>query len=112
MFSLAAQHIYTTTFVTLVGLQNDHKDIMKEIEKGLHKLHAETKEESQQTQQETEDMDSQPSTSAAIGARVGPETFAKVDRVDPGSPAALAVSKWQTDGHDFLSSSDHFSPRE
>ena len=40
------------TIITGQGLQNDHKKIMKEIEEGLHKIHATARERKQENLEE------------------------------------------------------------
>jgi len=67
--------------VCRAGLQNDHKDVMKQIETQLHELHARS------------------GTDAVCPMEVNGEhhavnsaVFARIDHVDSGSPAAAAVS--------------------
>ncbi|KAI3372819.1 hypothetical protein L3Q82_023278 [Scortum barcoo] len=64
-------------------LQNDHKQIMKEIEEALHKLHAREKAKRQQDEAEAqvEAMEQQVTL---------PPPFARVDAVTQGSPACGA----------------------
>ena len=76
-----------------VGLQNDHKELMAQIEEGLYTIHAEVKaqKEAEAVEQGTEAV-----TSAAQAMEVEQEdwnkkAFVKVDRVDQGSPAEAAV---------------------
>ncbi|KIW11264.1 hypothetical protein PV08_10564 [Exophiala spinifera] len=86
------------TRARIITLRNDWKDLMDRIEKGLHKHHAEYQasddyknsllqpEEQQATPQATS---SQPQQSSSV-----PETpFAKVNSVEPGSPAHEAGLK-------------------
>ena len=65
-----------------LGLRNDHKALMKEIEKQLYSIHAEAKEKG------TVAVQVQPDPS-----EVQPKTFACVTMVTNGSPAHNAV-KW------------------
>ena len=67
------------------GLQNDHKNLMKEIENGLHQLHASARAGSRLNSiQEPMDANAAPT---AISAK----PFMKVNRVDNDSPAFDAV---------------------
>ena len=66
------------------GLQNDHKDVMKQIETKLHELHS----RSSGTEAGESPMEVNGEHHAVSGAAV----FARVDHVDDGSPAAAAVS--------------------
>ncbi|XP_069475693.1 26S proteasome non-ATPase regulatory subunit 9 isoform X2 [Ambystoma mexicanum] len=61
-------------------LQNDHKEIMKEIEEALHRLHAREKEKRMKDEAEAE-------ADAQSKSETLPHPFAKVDAVTPGSPA-------------------------
>lgn len=65
-------------------LQTDHSLLMKEIEEELYKIHAEIRatKDSGEVPVEVADTPDQSTPSAA--------PFAKVDRVDAGSPAAIA----------------------
>ncbi len=69
----------------VLGLQNDHKAIMAEIEEALHKLHAreKAKREQDETEAQQEAMEQQVTL---------PPPFARVDAVTQGSPACGAVS--------------------
>lgn len=69
----------------LSGLQNDHKDIMVEIEEALHKLHA--REKTKRQQDETGAQDEAMEQQVTL-----PPPFARVDAVTQGSPACGAVS--------------------
>ncbi|XP_038558874.1 26S proteasome non-ATPase regulatory subunit 9 [Micropterus salmoides] len=64
-------------------LQNDHKEIMVEIEEALHKLHAreKAKRERDEAEAQEEPMDQQVTL---------PPPFARVDAVTQGSPACVA----------------------
>ncbi|XP_070551801.1 26S proteasome non-ATPase regulatory subunit 9-like [Ptychodera flava] len=62
----------------IICLQNDHKDLMKQIEQGLHVLHGQERQVISRNQEEKMETDS---------AR--PRPFAKIDTVSPGSPAAI-----------------------
>ncbi|XP_074653038.1 26S proteasome non-ATPase regulatory subunit 9-like [Tubulanus polymorphus] len=64
----------------IICLQNDLKAVMKEIEENLHKLHAEAREKT---------VDSGEEQRMEIGASSQDlNAFARVDRVDEGSPAS------------------------
>ncbi|XP_043482949.1 26S proteasome non-ATPase regulatory subunit 9 [Leptopilina heterotoma] len=65
----------------IICLQNDHKNIMKKIEDGLHKVHGLTGKSPQ---------NSPVPTSSAIQENVYFEPFLRVNLVTPGSPAELA----------------------
>lgn len=69
------------------GLQNDHKDLMKSIEQCLYKIHADARDHGNEDVQTT-------SFPKPAARPTSPEKkpFAKVDRVDAGSPSAAAVS--------------------
>ena len=70
-----------------VGLQNDHKLIMKQIEEGLHQLHAANKrQKDQEVRMDTEEA-SKPE------ADIHTIPFARVDKVDLDSPASSGVCK-------------------
>ena len=69
----------------LLGLQNDHKAIMVEIEEALHKLHA--REKAKRQQDETEAQEEAMEQQVTL-----PPPFARVDAVTQGSPACGAVS--------------------
>lgn len=66
----------------IICLQNDHKNLMKTIEAELHKLHDSIRSE------RTEPMDVDESNPA--GETKLPTVFARIDRVDQGSPAERA----------------------
>ena len=68
------------------GLQNDHKALMKEIEVGLHQIHAAARAAKGAEGGETV-MDTTPAPS--LDSKMA---FVRVDRVDADSPAASAVS--------------------
>ncbi|XP_066270122.1 26S proteasome non-ATPase regulatory subunit 9-like [Branchiostoma lanceolatum] len=63
----------------IICLQNDHKAIMREIEEGLHHLHAQAREKGQ-----GEKMDVRPENTDKL------EPFARVDNVAAGGPASTA----------------------
>ncbi|XP_077985794.1 26S proteasome non-ATPase regulatory subunit 9-like [Glandiceps talaboti] len=71
--------IYTvrTARNQIICLQNDHKDIMKDIEQGLHLLHSQEKTSNHKPSEQPMETDS------AL-----PRPFAKIETVTPGSPAA------------------------
>ncbi|XP_041095861.1 26S proteasome non-ATPase regulatory subunit 9-like [Polyodon spathula] len=64
-------------------LQNDHKEIMQQIEEALYRLHAYEREkrEKDETQAKAEALEQDPPL---------PRPFAKVDAVTPGSPASMS----------------------
>lgn len=64
----------------VICLQNDHKDIMKQIEAKLYELHA----------QSSSVPESSPMEVNGEHHTVNHAAFARVDRVDDGSPAASA----------------------
>ena len=63
------------------GLQNDHKDVMKQIENMLHELHA----------QSSSNVESRMEVNGEHHA-VSYVAFAYIDHVDSGSPASSAVT--------------------
>ncbi|KAK3105800.1 hypothetical protein FSP39_006016 [Pinctada imbricata] len=65
-------------------LQNDHKDVMKEIEEELYKIHAEAR------QKKAESMEEDDGQSAGTSGKEELLPFATVDRVDDRSPASNA----------------------
>ncbi|XP_064609741.1 26S proteasome non-ATPase regulatory subunit 9-like [Liolophura sinensis] len=69
----------------VICLQNDHKDLMKSIEQCLYKIHADARDHSNEELQTT----SFPKP-AAKSTSSEKKPFAKVDRVDAGSPSAVA----------------------
>lgn len=76
--------------VFLLGLQNDHKAVMKQVEEALHQLHARDKEKQARDMAEAH--------KEAMSHRLGqsenhrpPQAFAKVNSISPGSPASIAV---------------------
>ncbi|XP_076126652.1 26S proteasome non-ATPase regulatory subunit 9 isoform X1 [Alosa pseudoharengus] len=64
-------------------LQNDHKDLMLEIEAALHQLHAHERAKREHDQQEAQEE-------AMEQERTLPPAFAQVDHVTQGSPASQA----------------------
>lgn len=71
----------------ITGLQNDYNDIMKEIEEGLYKIHAEARQK--QAESSTEETPS-PTSEDAL-SRLSP--FLVIDKVDEGSPAHTCVNR-------------------
>ncbi|XP_072921674.1 26S proteasome non-ATPase regulatory subunit 9 [Hemitrygon akajei] len=67
----------------IICLQNDHKALMKQIEEGLHQLHARDREKRRLDEAEAHQERLQQES------RVLP-AFAKVDTVSPGSPASMS----------------------
>lgn len=70
--------------VSPIGLQNDHKALMKEVEEALHMLHAREKEK--HAKDEAEAMAEAMRQNQSL-----PQAFAKVNAVTPGSPASVSV---------------------
>ena len=64
----------------IICLQNDHKEIMKKIEEGLHFLHG----------QSLDSVEEPSNSTKCVNDYSMP--IAKVSFVEPGSPADLAVS--------------------
>ncbi|ELT92719.1 hypothetical protein CAPTEDRAFT_171080 [Capitella teleta] len=64
----------------IICLQNDHKELMKQIEEGLHYVHAAAREQGEQRSR------GQPMNSQETDAH-SKSPFAIVERVDAGSPA-------------------------
>lgn len=76
--------------VSIPGLQNDHKAVMKQVEEALHQLHAHDKEKQARDMAEAQ----QEAMSHKLGhpeSHSPPEAFARVNSVSPGSPASIAV---------------------
>lgn len=67
----------------LLGLTNDHKDVMKKIEEGLHRVHALSGKN--QTEEPISDVPDESQETEAL------EPFLRVNLVSPGSPAETAV---------------------
>ena len=67
------------------ALQNDHKALMKEIEEGLHEVHAEARRQKASGEPPADQ-------GASAGSRTQTQPFLRVDQVDAGSPASEAVS--------------------
>lgn len=78
--------------VSPVGLQNDHKALMKQVEEALHQLHAREKEK--HAKDEAEALAEALSQSQSL-----PQAFARVNAVTPGSPASVSVSWWGPTAH-------------
>jgi len=70
------------------GLENDCKEIMKEIEVKLHELHAFIRDHSLTSPMETDETSLQ-----TYSSRI---PFARIDQVDENSPASTAVSLFLT----------------
>ena len=66
------------------GLQNDHKDIMKQIETKLHELHAESRGSAESPMEVNGEHHA-----------VDYVAFARIDHVDGSSPASSAVTNWE-----------------
>lgn len=68
------------------GLQNDHKNLMKQIEAGLHSYYS--------TSPNKSEIKSNANENAAVGfSQQYQVPFAKITIVTDGSPAAYAVSE-------------------
>jgi len=68
------------------GLQNDHKALMKEIEEGIHEVHARAREQKNNAKENQEDKEM-----ADISTKL--EAFLRVDSVAEGSPSSQAGLK-------------------
>ncbi|XP_013415550.1 26S proteasome non-ATPase regulatory subunit 9-like [Lingula anatina] len=66
-------------------LQNDHKAKMKEIEENLYQLHEEARKQKEQAME----VDSS-AQETKVDTAIDEKPFAKIDRVDSGSPASQA----------------------
>lgn len=79
------------TRARIISLKNDWKELMNRIEKGLHDHHANLQESDTFKSSESAP---QPQTAPAVRSPTVPETpFAKVNSVEPGSPANEAGLK-------------------
>ncbi|XP_078083643.1 26S proteasome non-ATPase regulatory subunit 9 [Mustelus asterias] len=67
----------------IICLQNDHKDLMKQIEEALHQLHAHDREKHRLDEAEVHQEAMEHEISV-------PTAFAKIDTVTPGSPASTS----------------------
>ena len=65
---------------------------MKEIEAGLHRVHAEARETKSSAMVENMDISDATTTAAAANVAKAADAIVKVDRVDADSPASSAVS--------------------
>ena len=83
----------------IICMQNDHKELMKQIEEWLHKLHAEAKTEAMQLNNSSEDEQSSSSEAATATQQNGAlpsapvvplQVIVKVNLVSPDSPAETA----------------------
>ena len=74
------------TYIIFVGLQGDHKLLMKEIEDGLHQLHSQAREEGLAAS-----LASASTSSSNTGNADASTAFARIDQVQTGSPAEEAV---------------------
>ena len=66
------------------GLENDCKEIMKEIEVKLHELHSAIQENSSTSSMEVDE--------ASVRTNISRVPFTRIDQVDQNSPASTAVS--------------------
>lgn len=72
----------------IIHLRNDWKELMDRIEKALHEHHANIQKE------DAEQLKAEPSSTPTVEPPQAPETpFAKVNTVEPGSPANEAGLK-------------------
>ena len=46
---------FSVNSIKFLGLQNDHKALMKEIEKGIHEIHAQTREKKENEKEALEE---------------------------------------------------------
>ena len=76
-------HFAVTCWVFHAGLQNDHKELMKQIEVKLHELHAQSRS----------DATADPMEVNGEHHAVNYVAFARIDHVDDGSPASSAVTE-------------------
>lgn len=72
----------------IICLQNDHKEVMKQVEAALHQLHAHDKEKQARDLAEAHREATSRRLSHSEGHSL--QAFAKVNSVSPGSPASLA----------------------
>ncbi|XP_067025212.1 26S proteasome non-ATPase regulatory subunit 9-like isoform X2 [Acropora muricata] len=70
----------------IICLQNDHQALMKEIEKGIHEIHAHAREKKENERQTEEDK-----TVEDIASKI--KAFLRVDSVAEGSPSSQAGLK-------------------
>lgn len=75
-------------FISNLGLQNDHKSIMKKIENGLAKVHAVSGCNGEEPSVANRVSDS---SNTLIDDEIHTEPFLRVNLVSPGSPAEQAV---------------------
>ncbi|KAL9892740.1 26S proteasome non-ATPase regulatory subunit 9 [Glossina fuscipes] len=79
----------------IICLQNDHKALMNEIEKLMHKLHAETgsgeqTEQAQQQDADNETMEDSSQEDQPSISEIDLKVIVRVNHVAPGSPAEKA----------------------
>lgn len=86
-----------TTRVRIIHLRNDHKDVMKYLEKGIHAHFAQLQAQAATATANGTSAPSVPSTSAAdngiLDATAYGTPFARVNSVEPLSPAEQAGLK-------------------
>lgn len=70
----------------IICLQNDHKALMKEIEEGIHEVHAKAREQRNNEKESQEDKEM-----TDISSKL--EAFLRVDSVAEGSPSSQAGLK-------------------
>ncbi|XP_067032037.1 26S proteasome non-ATPase regulatory subunit 9-like isoform X2 [Acropora muricata] len=80
----------------IICLQNDHQALMKEIEKGIHEIHAHAREKKENERQSEEDK-----TVEDIASKL--KAFLRVDSVAEGSPSSQAVHRRTCDTYRFYS---------
>ncbi|XP_008837564.1 26S proteasome non-ATPase regulatory subunit 9 [Nannospalax galili] len=73
----------------IICLQNDHKAVMKQVEEALHQLHARDKEKQARDMAEAHEEAVSHRLSSTDSHNL-PQAFAKVNSINPGSPASTA----------------------
>ncbi|XP_023372629.1 26S proteasome non-ATPase regulatory subunit 9 isoform X2 [Otolemur garnettii] len=73
----------------IICLQNDHKEVMKQVEEALHQLHAHDKEKQARDMAEAEEEAMSHKPGHSMSHRPS-QAFAKVNSISPGSPASTA----------------------
>ncbi|XP_053442976.1 26S proteasome non-ATPase regulatory subunit 9 isoform X1 [Nycticebus coucang] len=73
----------------IICLQNDHKEVMKQVEEALHQLHARDKEKQARDMAEAQEEAMSHKPGQSVSHRPS-QAFAKVNSISPGSPASTA----------------------
>ena len=81
------------TRARIISMRNDWKDLMERIEKGLHEHHAQLQASGAADKNETSATEDVESVSAVQRIEVPDTPFARVNSVEPGSPANEAGLK-------------------